>query len=663
MVDPNVLAESARQVAEFAAAAAAASGDDPAAAAARAAVVRRWPNALLLLGGPDPGDAELAAALTAAADRTRGRPSGLFAGVRKYLGGPETVTAELLTRAAERLSAGGLAADLARLVREWEADDAVARLTDLQQRLADGPAGDLLKRLSGRSATIPEFASLGAPARAAARTAHLVASDLAALTSDRTVWKLVRDWVTEWFQKAGVDGELSGTAPKTAAADGDEVYAFDLAATPGKRVVLRVRPEPARPRSAVAAWADLPPPPAPAPDWLTAFHADARRADADPTLTPPDPDAVKPKFTHWVKEEDEGRKWFHELLSGAASNPAGAAAVWWRRLRSGFWCRAYPDLDPDAADHAPTWPADMPLGWPTAASVRSQQPPDTVVGVEQYAATPELARVTISDGPSEPDSTADRFHRLYEAVGRREDWWGGGWWRTARELTRTGSKAGDRPGELALGWINLLADAPGDDPRVEALGRWAEGFGLTLVRPTDVAGGPRPGLTVRAVFADAAAGAFVRGHGYGLVAGEQVMREAVAEVSLGTAPAGFEALEAAAGGLPAGHPLRDRVTALREAIRGGYLMEASLRLYVDCWAEPGAPAKAAAAFTDVLTRFLEAAYGLAPFFPISLHDHPDGWVTVVPGSRSTTGTVRKVRRPGLKDDHGNLRIPALVEVD
>jgi hypothetical protein len=64
-----------------------------------------------------------------------------------------------------------------------------------------------------------------------------------------------------------------------------------------------------------------------------------------------------------------------------------------------------------------------------------------------------------------------------------------------------------------------------------------------------------------------------------------------------------------------------------------------------------------------LTRFLHAAYGLSVFTPTSIHDHPDGWLAVVPGGRAVTGLVRSVRRPGLHDEHGNLRIPALVEVE
>src|SRR5207247_812544 len=77
--------------------------------------------------------------------------------------------------------------------------------------------------------------------------------------------------------------------------------------------------------------------------------------------------------------------------------------------------------------------------------------------------------------------------------------------------------------------------------------------------------------------------------------------------------AGFLDLEAAADRLPAGDPLRDRVARLRPAVRGDYLREAVVELYVDYWGEAGSAVRtadpaAARAFADRLTRFLHDTY-------------------------------------------------------
>ena len=92
-------------------------------------------------------------------------------------------------------------------------------------------------------------------------------------------------------------------------------------------------------------------------------------------------------------------------------------------------------------------------------------------------------------------------------------------------------------------------------------------------------------------------------------------------------------------------------------------------MYVGYWGELGTSLRTAnptlaSRFADQLIRFLNAAYALSTFVPVRIHDHPDGWLEVVPGGRVMTGLVRRVHRPGLHDGvHGNLCIPALVEVE
>jgi hypothetical protein len=177
-----------------------------------------------------------------------------------------------------------------------------------------------------------------------------------------------------------------------------------------------------------------------------------------------------------------------------------------------------------------------------------------------------------------------------------------------------------------------------------------------------------PGVTVRQVFAAAPVGAVVGNNRAGFGAGETVFRPAVVEVSAGPLPAGFEDLEQAGERLPRGNELRRRVAGLRGAAEGDYLREAVLGLYSDFWGDAGNDARdadpdAASEVGDRLNALLADAYGLRPFFPVNVHDLPSGWITVASGSRVMTGVVTRVLRPGLQDDHGHLRIPAVVEVD
>ncbi len=137
----------------------------------------------------------------------------------------------------------------------------------------------------------------------------------------------------------------------------------------------------------------------------------------------------------------------------------------------------------------------------------------------------------------------------------------------------------------------------------------------------------------------------------------------------GTPPAGFLELEAAAEELPADNPLRKLVAGLRQALGGDYLREASIELYVGYWGELGTSLRTAnptlaSRFADQLIRFLNAAYVLSTFVPVRIDDHPARMV----GSRARRTSDdrpggRRVHRPGLHDWHGNLCIPALVEVE
>ena len=96
------------------------------------------------------------------------------------------------------------------------------------------------------------------------------------------------------------------------------------------------------------------------------------------------------------------------------------------------------------------------------------------------------------------------------------------------------------------------------------------------------------------------------------------------------------------------------------------LEEAVLELFVDYWAAAGAGVRDGPVGPAVTTRLhglLRDGFGLETFQPASIYDHPPDWLTVRPGGRATTGLVRRVHRPGLRDTDGHLRIPAIVEVD
>ena len=132
-------------------------------------------------------------------------------------------------------------------------------------------------------------------------------------------------------------------------------------------------------------------------------------------------------------------------------------------------------------------------------------------------------------------------------------------------------------------------------------------------------------------------------------------------------PPGLAELQRAAEKLPATE-LKAMVASLRAAAEGDYLREAVLQLHTDYHGDAGdaaraADARAAAEVGERLEGLLRDGFDLTPFRPANLHDLPGGWVSVAPGSRVVTGVVRRVLRPGLQDGGGNLRIPAVAEVE
>jgi hypothetical protein len=349
---------------------------------------------------------------------------------------------------------------------------------------------------------------------------------------------------------------------------------------------------------------------------------------------------------------DEVRRWVKQWFGGTAAVefettdlPAAGrvdefALADGRRVYLAVTCAA---VEP-VADAGPVVGADgSSFTWPEALSRDSDQPFDTIL---------EVQPLVLSDGPLSPAFAA--FHALFTSTAGRPDWWDGGRWRRARQLCKHPDPAA--VAALAVFWMDECSPAD-----VDAVCRWAQACGLEVISPDG------PGATVRSVFAAAPAGTRLGAGRVGFRCGDEVFREAVAEVSLGPLPPGLAELEQAAVGLPAGE-LRERVGGLRAAAEGHYLREAVLRLYTDFWGEAGGTARqlnptATAAVGERLTAILAEAFALHPFHPANVHDLPSGWITVAAGSRVMTGVVTRVLRPGLQDDHGQLRIPAVVEVE
>lgn len=290
--------------------------------------------------------------------------------------------------------------------------------------------------------------------------------------------------------------------------------------------------------------------------------------------------------------------------------------------------------------------------WPLAASRSSDEPFDTILEVRSDG------RVTLSDGPL--SAAFARFHDLYTLTADDPRWWAGERWRKARMVCRTPDPAA--VAAVATAWIDECSPTPAQFAGIRT---WAEAGGL-MVTPADSP--DTPGVTVRHVFASAPSGTPVGGNRAGFSFADEVFRPAVVDVSAGPLPAGFAELEQAGRRLPRGGELEKLVSKLRTAAEGDYLREAVLGLYSDFWGEAGNAARetdpdATSEVGERLNTMLADAYGLRPFSPANVHDLPSGWISVAPGSRVLTGMVTRVLRPGLQDDHGHLRIPAVVEVE
>lgn len=157
---------------------------------------------------------------------------------------------------------------------------------------------------------------------------------------------------------------------------------------------------------------------------------------------------------------------------------------------------------------------------------------------------------------------------------------------------------------------------------------------------------------------------------FGLRQGERLLRECAVSVSAGPPPAGLQPLEEVIK-VAADHGeevLLERLRGWREAAFQGTLDLVIVQFYVDFWGEMGEELRQqhpdlAQEFSMRLFDLLKLELKLYPFYPVAYQDHPDGWLQRVSGRAMISGRVRRVVRPGLLDEHGQLRVPALVEVE
>lgn len=308
-----------------------------------------------------------------------------------------------------------------------------------------------------------------------------------------------------------------------------------------------------------------------------------------------------------------------------------------------------PDSDLEPGGIRPTWPE--------AITRIDDSPADTRLEVLRSSTEPIAARVVLSDGPALADSALAHFHELFKSEPNSEPLWGEGRWSRARSVS-VGEIPAESALELADSWQAIAAETPLARSLIAA---WLRCFGFGIIDPSTA---PREEVESSSQFHPSPVGASIGPGRWGYLRGDAIFKRAIRTVSAGPTPAGFDALQRSVQHWPADHPYRAGVAKLPDAIGGGYLLESALELFTNYWdqahANRGEPGRL---YGEELVRFLHSALKLKTFEPRNWHDHREGWVTPSSGSHLVTGVVRRLFRPGLVDDQGELRIPALAEID
>lgn len=697
---PLDLPMAVRQIAAYAAAAAQAAREAAGAQSLalvwveRARLVARWTEIRALISSTDDnGDCDLAARARGVAARLRAAPespehdggSGRLTSFLRRLswpsgGGPsappaEAETAELLDAMAVRLSSAPSRSALAVLVDQWSDAKAVpASLFALQDDLAkdDAKTKGILDELSQEAWPWHRIELFTAPAkpatdtaRAAVGTVFMLSASLARRAANPRAWKTLEQFAGSWLSKHGLRAEIVAPGDETRKATAGLVAEapFALEERPSERALFRLGTDELRPVASWVRWIELPdrdlPENTPLLGWL---HEVRRLVDAEgPDAPSPSDTNARTRFREWL-ETESGQSWFDSLLREAQAGP-GAGRAWWDALRRDDWCRAYPDVVPGAS--RPVWPPDVSQAWPAVTrAVSSKVAQGLILEVGRYASEPLHARVRISDGWPEPESALARFHELAKALDDDTSAWADGRYDRAHAFSLETPGGPNQPADL----INAMLDSLPETTvalAIVAFARWASAFGLTLKTYDQLEVGASATLRVEYVESKLERGLVAGGKGFALVSGDQVFRSAEVHISIGEVPPGLVALETVGTRLPPDDRVREGIEGLRKAIAGEFLGEAAVELYVEFWRDPDHVTDKAltAELSERLIAFLGAALGFEPFYPKSLNEFPNGWMHFPPGGRSFAGTVRRVHRPGLRDRDGNLRVPALVELD
>lgn len=547
--------------------------------------------------------------------------------------------------------------------------------------------------------------------RATAAVVVRLSEQLSAISEDEDNWQPFHEWTADWFGQVGARGGIV----RDVTADRNELV--ELARHPsGGRQWLRVewsrQAPPPRANVAVAAKratkataapkSASPPPPAPevveptfaalpspaswsaSSDGETTFPVEWQQRCRSPK--PPAPqsaetavETLRSELVSWLATPS-GEDWLNGLIVAATDGREDSARRWWDALRGKRWFSVYPV--PGAEGAVPAWPEGVPLPWPGVGGVASMQPENAIIEVERYAVLAERARFRLSDGPSVDPRLSEAFLRLStEAVRLRPDLLAEGAWQAARSLSlhppAEWSEQSLSP-LLAILDRHLKGHATGrpaelDDSVLAAIRDWAGALGLELV-PDPVALGAgltRESLNARGCDAVLEYRSIARGEAsrvvrWGLSSAGRVLRRGAVGISLGPAPRELVGLVEAVRSTPQAASLANSVGGLKEAALGGYLEAASVELFQTLFSDQFRPLRESEAGREITSRllaYLQAVLGLVAFTPENVMEHPSDWMNIVAGPRVTSGKVRQVFRPGLKDSDDRLICPAIVSAE
>lgn len=386
-----------------------------------------------------------------------------------------------------------------------------------------------------------------------------------------------------------------------------------------------------------------------------------------------------------------GREWFNRFLQAASAIGCDPnrpiARQWMETILGRGWCRCFPAIDlgtgkPQGPVGPP--PAGCDYRWEFSVTV----PVGEVIPERALAFSPtsEGACATFSRGPRISGSLIDLSHRLLEDAAA------GSTPAPLRAALEGLQRAADRQAQgdatlealaerlgAALDRLCEAAFARGENPPdwdkfLALLRAWGKAGGIDVEPPSWCFGDPRATNDVlmgegqeppAACFSRQAPPGMIALQRFGLRTPSQVIRSPQGFRSAGPAPAGYAELRS---------QIEQEFSQLLPAL--DYWPQAALddmlafvaqQFYIDLWkaVEEGRRGGDAAAqqIQRALLEMLVSEFHLEPFFPETYRDVPESWLEVRAPKGIRRERVVQVVRPGLKDQHGKLRVTAIVEVE